>query len=76
MALYPEIQAAAQAELDQVLTDGRMPQLSDRASLPYVECVMREVLRWNPVVPLGSLFAGQPTLTECRPRIATPADQG
>ncbi|KAJ7601433.1 cytochrome P450, partial [Mycena polygramma] len=52
MALHPEIQAAAQAEIDEVL-DGRLPRLCDRASLPYVECVMREVLRWNPAVPLG-----------------------
>ncbi|KAJ7853756.1 cytochrome P450 [Mycena leptocephala] len=53
MALYPDIQATAQAEIDKVLADGGMPQLSDRSSLPYVERVMREVLRWNPVVPLG-----------------------
>ncbi|KAJ7102834.1 cytochrome P450 [Mycena epipterygia] len=53
MALYPDIQEAAQAEIDRVLTDGRPPQLSDRPSLPYVECVMREVLRWNPITPLG-----------------------
>ncbi|KAJ7273808.1 cytochrome P450 [Mycena rebaudengoi] len=53
MALYPEVQSAAQTEIDRVITDGRFPQLSDRSSLPYVECVMREVLRWNPITPLG-----------------------
>ncbi|KAJ7748773.1 cytochrome P450 [Mycena maculata] len=53
MALYPEVQSAAQAEVDRVVTAGRLPQLSDRPNLPYVECVMREVLRWNPVAPLG-----------------------
>ncbi|KAJ7649568.1 cytochrome P450 [Mycena polygramma] len=53
MALYPDIQATAQAELDKVLTDGRLPQLSDRASLPYLECLMREVLRWKPLAPIG-----------------------
>ncbi|KAJ7909515.1 cytochrome P450 [Mycena leptocephala] len=53
MALYPDVQATAQAEIDKVLTKGRMPQLSDRASLPYVECLMREVMRWNPIGPLG-----------------------
>ncbi|KAJ6545762.1 cytochrome P450 [Mycena capillaripes] len=52
MALYPEVQAAAQAELDTVLS-GELPRLTDRPSLPYVECVMREVLRWNPIAPLG-----------------------
>ncbi|KAJ7202041.1 cytochrome P450 [Mycena pura] len=53
MALYPEVQSRAQAEVDKVVTDGRLPQLSDRPNLPYVECVMQEVLRWNPVGPLG-----------------------
>ncbi|KAJ6569369.1 cytochrome P450 [Mycena capillaripes] len=55
MALYPDIQATARAEIDKVLNDGRMPQLSDRCSLPYLECVMREVLRWNPIALLGGL---------------------
>ncbi|KAJ7680690.1 cytochrome P450 [Mycena polygramma] len=53
MALHPEIQATAQVEIDKVLTDTRLPQLSDRPSLPYVECLMWEVLRWKPLVPLG-----------------------
>ncbi|KAJ7618949.1 cytochrome P450 [Mycena rosella] len=53
MALYPEVQAAAQAELAKVVPSGRLPQLSDRPSLPYIECVMREVLRWKPIAPLG-----------------------
>ncbi|KAK7045037.1 cytochrome P450 [Favolaschia claudopus] len=54
MALYPEVQATAQAELDKVISaHGQVPQLSDRPSLPYIECVLREVLRWNPVTPLG-----------------------
>ncbi|KAF7360801.1 Cytochrome P450 [Mycena venus] len=53
MALYPEVQAAAQAELDRVLSPGQLPGLSDRPSLPYIECLMREVLRWNPIGPLG-----------------------
>ena len=53
MAMYPEVQSRAQAEVDKVVTGGRLPQLSDHPNLPYVECVMQEVLRWNPVGPLG-----------------------
>ncbi|KAJ7661624.1 cytochrome P450 [Mycena polygramma] len=53
MGLYPEAQATAQGEIAAVLTDARLPQISDRPSLPYVECLMWEVLRWNPLAPLG-----------------------
>ncbi|KAJ7867164.1 cytochrome P450, partial [Mycena leptocephala] len=52
MALYPDVQATAQAEIAKVLTKGRIPQLSDCASLPYVECFMR----WNPIGPLGFIY--------------------
>ncbi|KAG8768621.1 cytochrome c oxidase subunit 2 [Ceratobasidium sp. 428] len=53
MALYPEVQVKAQAEVDRVIGKDRLPEMSDRASLPYVECVLKEVLRWQSVVPLG-----------------------
>ncbi|CCO31618.1 O-methylsterigmatocystin oxidoreductase Short=OMST oxidoreductase [Rhizoctonia solani AG-1 IB] len=43
----------AQAEVDSVIGHERLPEMSDRGSLNYVECVMKEVLRWQPVVPLA-----------------------
>jgi len=46
MALHPDIQRKAQAELDRVVGQRRLPELIDRPSLPYVECIMREVMRW------------------------------
>ncbi|QRV96397.1 cytochrome P450 family protein [Ceratobasidium sp. AG-Ba] len=52
MVLHPEVQKKAQAELDRVL-GGRLPELSDRESLPYLDAVMKEVMRWRPVVPMG-----------------------
>lgn len=55
MCLYPEVQRKAQAELDQVL-GGRLPEFSDRASLPYINAVVKESNRWQLVLPLGSLF--------------------
>ncbi|KAG6862109.1 hypothetical protein C0995_005921 [Termitomyces sp. Mi166 len=35
----------AQQEIDSVLGPGRLPEFSDRESLPYVECIFHETLR-------------------------------
>ncbi|KAG1739609.1 cytochrome P450 [Suillus lakei] len=53
MVLHPDVQRRAQVEIDSVTGGNRLPTFEDRASLPYVESVMRENLRWHPVVPLG-----------------------
>lgn len=53
MTLYPEAQKKAQAEIDAVVGRNRLPTLADRASLPYVEALVKEVFRWQPVGPLG-----------------------
>jgi cytochrome P450 len=49
----PVAQARAQAELDKVVGDDRMPNFGDRKNLPYLEAVLAEVLRWIPAFPLG-----------------------
>jgi cytochrome P450 len=53
MVLYPEVQAKAQAEIDQVVGKDRLPDFDDRPKLPYMDAIMRETLRWNPVFPFG-----------------------
>ncbi|KAG1879039.1 cytochrome P450 [Suillus subluteus] len=53
MVLYPDIQKRAQAEIDSVIGRDRLPTFEDRASLPYIDAVMRETFRWQPVAPLG-----------------------
>ena len=62
MTLYPEIQAKARSELDQVLGSSpqRLPDFSDQPSLPYIGAIVRETLRWNPVMPLGTCRAVSP----------------
>ena len=55
MTLYPHIQAKAQEELDNVIGSDRLPKLSDREELPYINALVKEVFRWNPVLPLGEL---------------------
>jgi hypothetical protein len=53
MALYPEVQKKAQAEIDAVVGPNRLPNFHDRPSLPYVNAVVKESSRWNLVAPLG-----------------------
>ncbi|KAF6747138.1 cytochrome P450 [Ephemerocybe angulata] len=59
MTLFPHIQHKAQSTLDTYLlhslprTNQRLPTISDRPHLPYLEALMYEILRWNPSVPLG-----------------------
>ncbi|PPR05124.1 hypothetical protein CVT24_010380 [Panaeolus cyanescens] len=56
LTTHPDVQAKAQAELDNVLLEGgmpRLPTLEDRPSLPYIEAIYREVMRWGPPLPLG-----------------------
>ncbi|QRV77175.1 cytochrome P450 family protein [Ceratobasidium sp. AG-Ba] len=53
MVLHPEVQRKAQEEIDSVLEADRLPDLSDRESLPYLNRVLKETLRWNPVAALG-----------------------
>ncbi|KAF7374550.1 O-methylsterigmatocystin oxidoreductase [Mycena sanguinolenta] len=53
MALYPDIQKKAQTEIDTVIGIERLPESEDRPSLPFVEALYREVMRWKPVAPLG-----------------------
>ncbi|KAF7974983.1 hypothetical protein HWV62_10733 [Athelia sp. TMB] len=49
MTLYPDVQVKAQAELDALIgKDLRLPTFSDRDYLPYVNAIVKEVLRWNP----------------------------
>ncbi|KAG1829819.1 cytochrome P450 [Suillus variegatus] len=51
MVSYPDVQKRAQAEIDSVVGRDCLPAFEDRVSLPYVESVLRETLRWQPVGP-------------------------
>ncbi|KAI0739092.1 O-methylsterigmatocystin oxidoreductase [Daedaleopsis nitida] len=53
MALYPQVQKKAQAELDAVVGSSRIPEFSDRPSLPYTNAVVTEVLRWHSIATLS-----------------------
>ncbi|XP_043243988.1 methyl farnesoate epoxidase-like [Amphibalanus amphitrite] len=53
MVLYPDVQAKVQAELDEVVGEGRLPSYEDRPRLPYTEAVMTEIWRYTSFVPLA-----------------------
>ncbi|KIM50800.1 hypothetical protein SCLCIDRAFT_1225091 [Scleroderma citrinum Foug A] len=53
MTLFPEAQKKAQAEIDAVIGTDRLPTFTDFDSLPFVEAVIKEALRWHAVIPLA-----------------------
>lgn len=53
MVLYPEVQRKAQEELDRVVGPNRLPDFSDYDSLPYINAMAKETMRWHQVGPLG-----------------------
>jgi cytochrome P450 len=53
MVRNPQIQRKAQAELDEVLGQGVLPDFKDEASLPYITAILKETLRHSTLTPLG-----------------------
>ncbi|KAI0658590.1 CyP450 monooxygenase [Cubamyces menziesii] len=53
MVIFPDVQRKAQAELDAVVGPSRLPTFEDRTSLPYVNAIVKECMRWHVVVTLG-----------------------
>jgi len=43
----------AQEELDRVVGSERLPQLSDQEDLPYIAALIKELLRWSCLDPIG-----------------------
>ncbi|PIL25355.1 cytochrome P450 [Ganoderma sinense ZZ0214-1] len=54
MAMYPEVQKKAQQQLDAVVGTERLPDFSDRPSLPYIAAIVKELLRWHPATPMSA----------------------
>ncbi|KAJ7228990.1 cytochrome P450 [Mycena pura] len=53
MALNPAVQAKAQREIDAVTGGDRLPTFADRDDMPYVDALVKELLRWHSVTPTG-----------------------
>ncbi|KAK0117664.1 hypothetical protein ONS95_011993 [Cadophora gregata] len=50
---HPRIQEAAQAEIDKVIGKHRSPTFADQANLPYIDAIIKEILRWRPSAAFG-----------------------
>ncbi|XP_071454081.1 methyl farnesoate epoxidase-like [Hetaerina americana] len=53
LGLYPDVQARLWEEMKKELGAGCCPCLEDRNRLPYLEAVLQEVMRINPIAPLA-----------------------
>ena len=53
MVLNPEVMKKAQEELDRVVGKDRLPDFPDKENLPYIDALLKELLRWNAPLPLN-----------------------
>ena len=53
MVLNPDVMKKAQEELDRVVGQEQLPGFSDRGNLPYIDALVKELLRWNPPAPIS-----------------------
>ena len=53
MAMYPDVQKTAQTEIDVIIGRDRLPGLEDIDSLPFINAIIKEILRWQPAFPAG-----------------------
>ena len=53
MTMHPDVLKKAQAELDAIVGPDRLPDFGDQDALVYVHAIVKETLRWHPVLPLG-----------------------
>ncbi|KAH7907164.1 cytochrome P450 [Hygrophoropsis aurantiaca] len=57
LVLNPDIQEKAYAQIKAVVGTERLPNFEDSDSLPYIEGIVRESMRWQPVLPMGVMHA-------------------
>ncbi|KAH8587006.1 cytochrome P450 [Bisporella sp. PMI_857] len=55
--LFPHAAIEAQAEIDSVIGNERLPEFEDEMDLPYTRALVKEVLRWRPVNKFGMMHA-------------------
>ncbi|KAJ7737916.1 cytochrome P450 [Mycena maculata] len=53
LALHPEPQERAREEIESVVGSARLPELDDFKKMPFVDALMKEVVRIRPPFPIG-----------------------
>ncbi|KAL2062818.1 hypothetical protein VTL71DRAFT_5890 [Oculimacula yallundae] len=49
----PNVQQTAHTELDAIVGKYRSPTFADQANLPYIDAIIKEILRWRPSSAFG-----------------------
>lgn len=57
MIFHPDVQRKAHKLVDSVVGQKRLPTFHDRPSMPYIDAILRECMRWRPVFPLAIMHA-------------------
>ena len=53
MVLHPEVMKRGQASVDASVPAGRLPSFDDLPSMPYINQIVKEVMRWRPAIVMG-----------------------
>ncbi|KAJ7039818.1 cytochrome P450 [Mycena alexandri] len=53
LSIYPEHQERARREIEAVVGTARLPELADFGHMPFVEALIREIIRIRPSFPIG-----------------------
>ncbi|XP_033622084.1 cytochrome P450 2D6-like [Fukomys damarensis] len=53
MILHPDVQRRVHQEIDEVIGQGRLPEMGDQARMPFTNAVIHEVQRFGDITPLG-----------------------
>ncbi|KAJ6602647.1 cytochrome P450 [Mycena vulgaris] len=52
MAIHPDVQSQAASEIENIIGTSRLPQITDRDKLPFIDALIKETYRFHPVAPL------------------------
>ena len=54
MTAYPKVQHKCQAKINAVIGNSHLPTFADHDQLSYLAVMLKEVIQWGPMTPLGA----------------------